>query len=122
MSLVHLDDVTKTYTPGGVTVTALADATLTLDEGEFVCPASDEGGQRLTCAECRACAGNGAGRDASPCIVIHESPCVPYKVRLYRAFLARRPPEPSQRIPLLYGHRFVQTRFILGGGTPAHAP
>ena len=72
-----------------------------LDEGEFVCPASEEGGQRLTCAACRACAGKGGGRDASPCIVIHESPCVPYKVRLYRDFLARRPPERSQRIPLL---------------------
>ena len=72
-----------------------------LDEGEFVCPASEEGGQRLTCAACRACAGKGGGRDASPCIVIHESPCVPYKLRLYRDFLARRPPERSQRIPLL---------------------
>src|SRR5262245_49448800 len=72
-----------------------------LDEGEFVCPASDEGGQRLTCAECRACAGHGAGRHASPCVIVHESPCVPYKARLYREFLATPPPDKSRRISLL---------------------
>src|SRR5262249_31101426 len=61
-------------------------------------PASEEGGARLTCAECRACSGSGGGRQASPCVVIHESPCVPYKARLYRDHLARLPPEPGRRI------------------------
>src|SRR5262245_14208228 len=72
-----------------------------LDEGECVCPASEEGGGRLTCAECRACSGSDGGRHASPCVVIHESPCVPYKARLYRGYLASLPPEPGRRINLL---------------------
>jgi hypothetical protein len=72
-----------------------------LDEGECVCPASEEGGGRLTCAECRACSGAGGGRHASPCVIVHESPCVPYKARLYRDYLASLPQERSGRISLL---------------------
>jgi hypothetical protein len=72
-----------------------------LDAGEFVCPASDEGGNRLTCAECRACSGAKGTDNASPCIIVHESPTVPYKVRLYRTFLDRLPPERSGWINLL---------------------
>jgi hypothetical protein len=36
---------------------------------EFACPASPEGGNRRTCATCKAC--NGAGRGASPVIIVH---------------------------------------------------
>lgn len=46
-------------------------------KGEFPCPASEEQGKRLTCAQCMACDGTGiddAGkRRASPVIVVHGS-------------------------------------------------
>ncbi len=71
-----------------------------LDAGEFVCPASDEGGNRLTCAACRACSG-ASGEHASPCIIVHESPTVPYKARLYRTFLASLPSDRNGRVNLL---------------------
>jgi putative ABC transport system ATP-binding protein len=48
MALVHLEDVTKTYTPGGVAVTALAEATLTLDEAEFVALMGPSGSGKST--------------------------------------------------------------------------
>lgn len=42
--------------------------------GEFVCPASEEGGKRRTCATCKACDGATDGRvQASPVIMAHGS-------------------------------------------------
>lgn len=41
-----------------------------LGKGEFACPASEEAGKRLTCAECMACSG-GDSRKASPAIYVH---------------------------------------------------
>jgi hypothetical protein len=42
--------------------------------GEFVCPASDEGGKRRTCDTCKACDGTARGPlQASPVIVVHGS-------------------------------------------------
>jgi hypothetical protein len=38
--------------------------------GEFVCPAANEAGKRLTCIECNACSGGDAGK-ASPVIIAH---------------------------------------------------
>jgi hypothetical protein len=72
-----------------------------LEAGEFLCPASQEGGERLTCAQCLACSGVKGGQNASPCVIVHESPTVPYKVRLYRAFLASLPADRPGRISLL---------------------
>lgn len=44
---------------------------------EFACPASNEQGNRLTCAECLACDGAGANHQrASVAIVIHGSPSI----------------------------------------------
>jgi hypothetical protein len=70
-----------------------------LDEGEFVCPASAEGGFRRTCEDCRACAGARAGvRNASPAIVVHG---LAWKAAKYRATLAQLRPDRNGRINLL---------------------
>lgn len=51
--------------------------------GEFVCPASDEAGKRLQCADCLACNGGvGMERKASPVIIAHGS-----KARRFYAIL-----------------------------------
>jgi hypothetical protein len=42
-----------------------------LEPGEFECPASEEQGKRLSCAECQACCGSDGGRRASPSIRFH---------------------------------------------------
>jgi hypothetical protein len=41
--------------------------------GEFVCPASAEGGKRKTCEECGACNGGVNSRRADPTIIVHGS-------------------------------------------------
>lgn len=41
--------------------------------GEFICPASHEGGRRLTCADCGACNGGINTRKADPVIIAHGS-------------------------------------------------
>ena len=38
---------------------------------EFVCPASAEAGRKVTCAQCRACDGNGTHRKGNPVIIAH---------------------------------------------------
>lgn len=38
---------------------------------EFACPASEEAGHKVTCADCRACNGTATGRKGSPVIVAH---------------------------------------------------
>lgn len=42
-----------------------------LGAGEFVCPASDEGGKRVHCESCLACNGGLNSRKGSPAIVAH---------------------------------------------------
>ena len=44
-----------------------------LEAGEFICPASAEGGKRKTCAECGACDGGIDSRRADPTIIVHGS-------------------------------------------------
>jgi len=39
--------------------------------GAFLCPASEEGGRKLTCSECLACDGQHSGRTASVYIPVH---------------------------------------------------
>lgn len=39
--------------------------------GEFVCPASDEAGKRLTCEDCKVCRGGEYKGAATPTIVVH---------------------------------------------------
>jgi hypothetical protein len=59
-------------------------ATQPLEPGEFVCPASEEAGKRLTCEECKACSGAKAGgRNATPAIVFH-GPTIAGNYRLRR--------------------------------------
>lgn len=42
--------------------------------GEFLCPASKEGGERVQCFQCTACDGNARGsRKADPVIIVHGS-------------------------------------------------
>jgi hypothetical protein len=41
--------------------------------GEFICPASSEGGRRKTCADCGACNGGINTRKADPVIIAHGS-------------------------------------------------
>jgi hypothetical protein len=62
-----------------------------LDEGEFVCPASEEGGRRKTCAECKACSGaKPGGRAVSPVIIVHG---LAWKLKKYRDLLEGGGPE-----------------------------
>lgn len=42
-----------------------------LARGEIVCPASDEGGKRRQCIQCRACYGADRPGKASVAIVVH---------------------------------------------------
>lgn len=49
------------------------DAAEPLQAGEFVCPASAEGGKRKTCADCGACNGGINSRRADPTIIVHGS-------------------------------------------------
>ena len=42
-------------------------------KGEFVCPASEEGGKRKLCTECKACDGGIDTAKASPAIIVHGS-------------------------------------------------
>lgn len=44
-----------------------------LERGEFVCPASHEGGRRMLCADCGACSGGVGTSKASPAILAHGS-------------------------------------------------
>lgn len=62
-----------------------------VEHGEFVCPASKEGGYRKTCEECGACSGTKTGgRNASPVIVVHGSEAGGYwKQRQYVQTMAR---------------------------------
>jgi hypothetical protein len=41
-----------------------------LQGAEFVCPASHEAGQKVTCKQCKAC-GGADGRKGSPVIIAH---------------------------------------------------
>ena len=44
-----------------------------LQASEFVCPASEEGGKRKTCADCMACSGGIDSKKANPAIIVHGS-------------------------------------------------
>ena len=46
-------------------------ATETLQEREFVCPASEEAGKRKLCDTCGACNGTTKSTGASPVIIVH---------------------------------------------------
>jgi hypothetical protein len=53
-------------------------------ENEFVCPASEEGGRRMTCERCRACGGATSSlRAACPVVIVHGSSRVPWKQHVY---------------------------------------
>jgi hypothetical protein len=43
------------------------------EAGEFICPASEEGGRRKLCGECGACDGGLDSRRADPVIIVHGS-------------------------------------------------
>lgn len=55
-----------------------------VEQGEFVCPASAEGGMKRTCATCGACNGAQRANQASPVIIVHGA------VSKVRAFAAAR--------------------------------
>ena len=40
-------------------------------KSEFVCPASEEGGKRKLCVECKACDGGVNTRKGDPVIIVH---------------------------------------------------
>jgi len=40
-------------------------------ENEFVCPASNEAGNKTSCIKCKACMGHGAKTKKDPCIIVH---------------------------------------------------
>jgi hypothetical protein len=74
-----------------------------IQQGEFICPASEEAGKRLTCEECGAC--NGAkpgGKNATPVIFFHGPDIAAnWKLRLYRQAVAEAQAADSRRINLL---------------------
>jgi hypothetical protein len=43
------------------------------EAGEFICPASEEGGRKKLCGECGACDGGLNTRRADPVIIVHGS-------------------------------------------------
>lgn len=45
-------------------------------KGEFVCPASDEAGKKLTCVQCKACGGSSSKAKADVAITIHGGTAV----------------------------------------------
>lgn len=48
--------------------------------GEFVCPASSEGGHRIDCNKCNACSGTSRStKQASPVIIVHGAKANAYK-------------------------------------------
>jgi hypothetical protein len=58
-----------------------------VERGEFICPASEEAGKRLTCEQCKACSGTkGGGRNATPVIIAHG---LDWKVTRYEQTLRR---------------------------------
>jgi hypothetical protein len=78
-----------------------------LEEGEFICPASEEAGRRLTCEQCQACSGaKGGGRNATPAILFHGSSIAGNRtLRLYRQTMtalraAEQQAQTAGRIPL----------------------
>jgi hypothetical protein len=69
-----------------------------VDDGEFVCPASEEAGKRRTCAECKACSGSkSGGANVSPVIIVHG---LAWKVTRYRQTLDNLRPDRNGRIGL----------------------
>jgi hypothetical protein len=59
-------------------------------ENEFVCPASEEGGRRMTCERCRACGGaTSSPQAASPVVIVHGSSRVPWKQMVYAQTVTR---------------------------------
>lgn len=72
-----------------------------LAEGEFLCPASEEAGRRLTCVECRACSGALKGSNASPAIPIHGPRTANrWKHRMFEATQARILEKEGRRMAL----------------------
>lgn len=71
-------------------------------EGEFICPASEEAGKRLTCEECGACWGSReGGRNASPVIVFHGPHIAgDYRHKMYERLMGRLLGEEERRRPL----------------------
>lgn len=54
-----------------------------VSKGEFICPASGEGGKRLSCIDCKACSGaKNGGANASPTIIVHG---LAWKIQKYEA-------------------------------------
>ena len=47
------------------------DNTQSLSENEFVCPASNEAGNKTSCEKCGACMGISAKTQKDPCIIVH---------------------------------------------------
>ncbi len=74
-----------------------------VEPGEFICPASKEGGNRLTCQQCRACSGSlSGGANATPVILMHGSRAAGgWKHRIYEETMERLlAEEDSKRYPL----------------------
>jgi hypothetical protein len=62
-----------------------------VQQGEFICPASEEAGKRLSCVECKACSGaKASSRASSPVIIVHGSEAGgSWKHKLYRQTMER---------------------------------
>jgi hypothetical protein len=74
-----------------------------IEPGEFVCPASQEAGRRLTCDECKACSGSkGGGKNATPVILFHGSSIAGNRtLRMYERTMTRlETEEKTRRVPL----------------------
>lgn len=45
-----------------------------MEQGEFVCPASEEAGKRLTCERCKACSGSKDSPNAVDPVIVYHAP------------------------------------------------
>lgn len=55
-------------------------------ENEFVCPASNEAGNKTSCSKCKACMGHRAKTRKDPCIIVHG---LEHKIAIFKWLMQR---------------------------------
>jgi hypothetical protein len=76
-------------------------------ENEFVCPASNEAGNKTSCEKCKACMGLSAKTSKDPCIIVHG---LKHKIVKFRWGMERIAWKEKYRIPFDYPKRKKRKR------------